>query len=173
MINAFQLVVHLPLYNVTIPANAMILFNELHHVVSFDYFEKIYPDFARDMHITETRPYNIRFERLGYEERNIIANMGSIVLLMALILLKVLITILVSFIQRCRHKKGEITLNTHDHSRSCLRFCGRCQVHLWLTHQTNIDLTFRFMIETVFEILLCVIIGLGFQRAVEEQDLKM
>ena len=173
MINAFQLVVHLPLYNVTIPANAMMLFNELHHVVSFDYFEKIYPDFARDMYITETKPFNIRFERLGYEERNIIANMGSIVVLMALILTKVLITVLVSLIRSCKRKKGEIVFNRYDHSRSCLRFCSRCQVHLWLTHQTNIDLTFRFMIETVFEILLCVIIGLGFQQAVEESDLNM
>ena len=49
MINSFQLVVYLPLYNVTIPDNAMILFNELQLIVSFDFFEKTYPGYARDM----------------------------------------------------------------------------------------------------------------------------
>ena len=86
MINGLQLLVHLPLYNVTIPANAMLIFNELQLVVSFDYLEKIYPGYARDLGITQTPSLNSRFERLGYEERNIIANTGSIVFFLAFVI---------------------------------------------------------------------------------------
>ena len=82
----------------------MILFNEMQLVVSFDYFEKIYPQYARDMSITETPPYNFRFEGLGYEERNIIANMGSIVLFLTFVIFKVLISFLVT-IFRCKNGK--------------------------------------------------------------------
>ena len=105
MVNAIQLVVHLPLFNVTIPANAMILFNELQLVVSFDYLDKIYPEYARDMHLTETEPLNVRFERLGYEERNIIANMGSIIFLLAFTFLKTFTTVIIALLCRC--KKGK------------------------------------------------------------------
>ena len=44
----------------------MLLFNKLQLVVSFDYLEYIYQDFARDIGITETSPFNDRFDRLGY-----------------------------------------------------------------------------------------------------------
>ena len=54
MINGLQLVAHLPLFNVIIPANTMMLFNELQLVVSFDFLEKIYPRYARDLGITQT-----------------------------------------------------------------------------------------------------------------------
>lgn len=168
MINSFQLVVYLPLYNVTIPDNAMILFNELQLIVSFDFFEKTYPGYARDMQITETEPYNVRFERLGYEERNIIANMGSIVLLMTFIILKLLITLLAAFIRRIKKKKGWITHEKANKSKSRYTNCIQCQANFWLSHQTNIDLIFRFMLETILEIYLCAIIGFGFQEAVEE-----
>lgn len=66
IINSMQLVTHLPLYRVTIPANAMVLFNELQLIVSFDYLEKIYPGYARDLGISETAAFDGRFERLGY-----------------------------------------------------------------------------------------------------------
>ena len=101
MINGLQLLVHLPLYNVTIPANAMVIFNELQLVVSFDYLEKIYPSYARDLGITKTPSLNSRFERLGYEERNIIANTGSIVFFLAFVILKVIFAF---FVTLCRLK---------------------------------------------------------------------
>ena len=101
MINGLQLLVHLPLYNVTIPANAMLIFNELQLVVSFDYLEKIYPSYARDLGITQTPSLNSRFDRLGYEERNIIANTGSIVFFLAFVILKVIFALIVTL---CRQK---------------------------------------------------------------------
>lgn len=66
MINGIQLVVHLPLYKVTLPVQTMALFRKLQQVVSFEFLELIYPDYTRDMGISETSPYNDRFDRLGY-----------------------------------------------------------------------------------------------------------
>ena len=84
----------MPLYKVTLPVQTMALFRKLQQVVSFEFLEIIYPDFSRDLGITETPPYNDRFDRLGYQERNIVANMGSIVIFACFVFLKVIFAIL-------------------------------------------------------------------------------
>ena len=42
-INSLQLIVHLPLNNVIVPAKSQMVFNELQLVASFDYLEAVYP----------------------------------------------------------------------------------------------------------------------------------
>ena len=93
LFNGLQLVSHLPLYNITLPANTLVLCEKLMTIISFDYLEQIFPTFTRDIGITETHPWNLRFESLGYEQHNIIANMGSILVFLAFIVFKIMILI--------------------------------------------------------------------------------
>ena len=48
------------------------------------------------MGITETDAYSVQFERLGYEQRNVIVNMGCIIVVIGFILLKVLLALIFS-----------------------------------------------------------------------------
>ena len=52
-------------------------------VVSFDIFE---PAEHFDLNISETDPFNEKFDWLGYGSKNVIENMGSIVIFALLLL---------------------------------------------------------------------------------------
>ena len=95
--------------------------------------------------MTQTPAYNQKFANLGYDSRNILTNMGSIMLLLALIVLRVLLSILIA---ACRCRK-----------------CQKKRELKWI----NANLVFRFMLEAILEISICAILGIGFKKAVEEQ----
>ena len=76
---SLQVLAHLPLANIVLPANAMSSFDVLVQIVSFDYFP-IAEVF--NMGFTPTPAFTPNFEYLGYETYNFIENMGSIILFM-------------------------------------------------------------------------------------------
>ena len=72
---ALQILAHLPLNNILLPANAMESFDIMVKVVSFDYFPlHEYVDFG----FTPTEPWSISFEYLDYDSINFIEDLGSI-----------------------------------------------------------------------------------------------
>ena len=71
----FQILAHMPLADIILPANAFEKFEIMVDVVSFDFFaitEYI------DIGLTETEPWSQNFEFLRYETVNFIEGMGSI-----------------------------------------------------------------------------------------------
>ena len=133
MINGLQLVAHIPLFTVTLPSNASILFNEIAELVKFDYFEAVLQ--SMDLDITETDPYNTRFERLGYETHNIVMNLSSIMIVLTLIFLKLIIALAVAVLGcRCRRnllnrirRRGK-----YHHRNMCMQYCCRAQISIWV-----------------------------------------
>ena len=73
----FQLLAHLPLADIVLPANALQWFEIMISVVSFDFFS---PTEYFDIGLTETEPWSTNFAWLGYESVNFIEGMGSILL---------------------------------------------------------------------------------------------
>ena len=72
---ALQILAHLPLANILLPANAMESFDIMVKVVSFDYFPlHEYVEFG----FTPTEPWSVSFEYLDYESINFIEGLGSI-----------------------------------------------------------------------------------------------
>ena len=76
---SLQIVGHLPLQNVQLPATSMQIFDILVQIVSFDYFP-----FTEvwDLGFTPTEPWSLRFVSLQYETVNFIEGMGSIMIFM-------------------------------------------------------------------------------------------
>ena len=71
---SLQILAHLPLANISIPANAMGSFDIMIEVVSFDYFPitEIF-----DMGFSPTESWSTQFEKLNYETINFLEGMGS------------------------------------------------------------------------------------------------
>ena len=153
MINGLQLVAHIPLFTLTLPANAMVLFNELATLVSFDYFESAME--RMDLGMTETEAYNVRFDWLGYNSHNTIENLSSIMVALILILIKLMIALAVSVFRcRCQKKLKHYIRRRRNRRRRnmCLECCLDAQISLWVLHQTNINIVLRFLLETLLEI---------------------
>ena len=100
----FQILAHMPLANITLPANSMQAFEIMANVVSFDYF----PVFDHwDVGFTPTDPYRVNFEWLGYESLNFLEGMGSISLLILAGLLYIL-TMATLRVFKCNQKSKRI-----------------------------------------------------------------
>ena len=98
MINSLQITSHLPLNNISFTNNVMETFDFLFEVVTFDYFDvSAHVDFG----FTETSFWSYRFKSLGYESFNLIKNLGSITIFIALNLLVILIAALMIVCRRC------------------------------------------------------------------------
>ena len=129
---AFQIMAHMTLANITLPANSMQAFEIMASVVSFDYF----PVFDHwDVGFTPTDPYTINFEWLGYETLNFLEGMGSITILILLGLAYILIMSLL----RCF---------------GC-RIFDKMSAPIGLFHSA-----LGFMQGTFFEIILCASVGM-------------
>lgn len=89
MISGIQIVSHLPLNKVTIPANAQIVFAELLRIAAFDVYE---PADHFNLGISQTMAFNEKFEQLGYQSLNVVENMGSIIFFFSFVVLKILLT---------------------------------------------------------------------------------
>ena len=78
-IKNIQVIVHLPLLNVVIPANAMIFFSVVFEIISFDPLDV--EDWIADIFEIENNlgPNYIspNFELLGYESAFFVINLGS------------------------------------------------------------------------------------------------
>ena len=84
-INAIQIIAHLPLNNINFPLNAHNFYFFLTRVVSFDVFA---PTDFFDFGLTETEPYHSNYEWLGYETTNFYENIGSIIVIGIILLLR-------------------------------------------------------------------------------------
>ena len=113
-VNSIQIVAHLPLNSIVLPASCYGLFADLIAIASFDIFE---PADHIDFNITETKPYNPKFEQLGYGSSNIIENMGSIIIL---ILCMIVYLIVVLCYNGCGLK---LKMDNPDESSNC---CVQC-----------------------------------------------
>ena len=71
MINSLQITALLPLTNITLPANAMTVFEVIIHIVAFDFFPLYDPGF------TETDSYNDKFAWFGFDSVNFVQDLGT------------------------------------------------------------------------------------------------
>ena len=81
MINSLQITALIPLTNLYLPANAMLLFEVLMHIVAFEYFPMYNPGF------TETEPYTYKFAWFGFETINFVQLLGTFLTILIAILL--------------------------------------------------------------------------------------
>ena len=84
---SLQILAHLLLANIRMPANALQCFDIMIQIVSFDYF-------ALDFDLTPTEPWSEQFSYLGYESLNFFENMGSIMLYLWIGAAQILIVII-------------------------------------------------------------------------------
>ena len=99
MINALQVIAHLPLNNIPLPVNAYFIFDVLVKVVSFDIFP-IHEYF--DMKFTPTEPWSQSFEWLDYGSVNFIESMGSATILLVCMMVYMLVIFVVTNIKKCK-----------------------------------------------------------------------
>jgi len=96
------MIVHLPMNNVTLPANAMIVFENLIDVVTFD-VASFKEDFGITlMNTSSTLAFNENFETLGYGSQNTIDLLGSINLMIIFVLVEIVIYCLLKPCQSCQ-----------------------------------------------------------------------
>lgn len=104
MINAQQLIVMMPLFDVVMPANAQFLFNQIMYIAAFNYVELDGP-INKLLHLNHTEPLNQNFRKLGFESIYFLNNMGS--MLIAFIIYPVLILVLL-IMQKCTHNSHHV-----------------------------------------------------------------
>ena len=104
-IKNLQVIVHLTLVNVIIPANASIFFAMIFEIIAFDPID--ISDYVIDIfeiEETEVEDVSPNFEQLGYETASIMLNMGSMLLIWALELGQIPILFII-FLCPCFTKK--------------------------------------------------------------------
>jgi len=79
MINTQQIIVLMPLFDITLPANAGVFFNGLMTFTAFDIIDTSpYLDWM--LQLEPTDPVNNKFEAVGFESIFLLHNLGSLVL---------------------------------------------------------------------------------------------
>ena len=97
LINSLQIVAHLPLNNVPLPANCYFMFDILVKIVSFDLFPMHqYYDFK----FTSTEAWSNSFAWLDYDSLNFVENMGSASLLFGMVLIFAVIALFVWLVEK-------------------------------------------------------------------------
>ena len=177
MINGLQLIAHLPLFSISLPAVTLSFFKELQFVVGFDWFENYNNEVLKlSFGITETEPYNLRFKSIGFDEHNILINAGCLMFFLCFVVIKILVALGVSIFRcRCKKEKGKkrMVSRSMNSKLSLINCCKEFQVSIWLVHQNSVNLVFRFLLETLLDLIICVWIGFGFKNAVEASGGQM
>jgi len=99
MVNSLQVIVHLPLANLSLPMNAYVTSKTLSNVAKFDiiptqYFYLRWFDF-------KVRKIPLRYKMLGFETRNFLLNSGTLFLLFMSWFLLILIYFIFRVFQIC------------------------------------------------------------------------
>jgi len=147
-INSLQLIVYLPLNNVDFPKAAMLLFEQMIKIVTFDIMslQSLVGIEENWMGFTETAEFNQHFLDLGYESQNTILNLGFINVVIIMIILQ----LFVFSVFRCIF--GKPKRNRKDSSK-CKEAC---------TNSMSLsNRCLRFMIEVMIEFLMCSILTLA------------
>ena len=105
MINTQQLIVLMPLFKTSIPANAGIFFNQIMQIAAFDLIEINGPlNYLLDL--KPTGPLNQNFGAIGFESIFLINNMGTL----GIAFLVWLLLAIIYFITRpCRYFSEKVT----------------------------------------------------------------
>ena len=106
-----QILAHLPLADITLPANALQSFDIMIDIVSFDYFS---PTDYFEFGFSEMPPRSEQFEWLKYETINFVDGMGSILIFAILQILLILFALAISLIKANRCSKCKQRFNFTD-----------------------------------------------------------
>ena len=86
----------MPLNRIELPPKSQQLFQIIKDIFAFDFFDMF---FGRiDNHFVETEPWNQEFADLGYESKNLLNNLGSLSLLLALLIFKGILIVILNVI---------------------------------------------------------------------------
>ena len=151
---ALQIIGHLPLQNVQLPATSIQIFDILVQIVSFDYFPLTE---VWDFGFTPTEPWSLRFVNLQYETVNFIEGLGSI---MIFIWLGALFLIIV--VTRKVLVKRTRMLEVEDCRSCCCRKnpCANKWVKRFFAPMKAWYNSLDFLQGTFFEIMICLSVGM-------------
>ena len=135
-IMCLQILAHLPLANINLPANTQQSFEIIISIVSFDYFPLT--DVV-DFGFTETEPQSDKFELLGYETSNFIEGMGSIMLFFWAWFIYIILVALIS----CKRRRLQLK-----------------QKHKYFDAMKAWDSCLNFLQGTFFEAMVCVSVSM-------------
>lgn len=103
-INSLQLVVIMPLHNITYPANAQVLFDGLLQVVTFDVVGELETfGIENKWEVSETDPYNDNFDTVGFGAVNLVDNLGSLNYVFGIMAIQVIVLLLMNW--NCRRNR--------------------------------------------------------------------
>ena len=89
-IKNLQVIIHLTLFNVIIPANASIFFAIIFKLIAFDPIEiSEYVMDIFEIKDTEASDLSPNFLHLGYESASVMLNMGSLLLILTLVIVQI------------------------------------------------------------------------------------
>jgi len=135
----------MPLINIPFPANAQILFQELIKIVTFDFLEiKDALGIEQEFDFTETFAYNDNFDELGYGTQNTVDLLGSINFIIAILFTRILLFVI--YRPMCCNRT---------------KVCRKIKSKTPQDGDSLIYETVRFCIETLFELLIAVLVTLN------------
>ena len=132
-----QILAHMPLSDIYIPANARQQFDIMIGVVSFDYFQ---PTEYIDMGFTDMPAWSDGFDWLGYGSINFVDGMGSIIIFAFVQIMFIILALFLKFAGCCR----------------CC--CGWCKRNFDLKKVSSDSL--NFIHGTFFEVMVCVSVSM-------------
>ena len=95
MINVMQLIVHMPLLNLSFPANAVTFYN---FIIDISNFDLIPTDWIKAKLFNFTKEENdSQFQSMGYKSPNIVDNMGSMLVYFSVIFLTIMIAVAMKY----------------------------------------------------------------------------
>lgn len=104
MINTMQLVVMLPLFKITVPANAGMFFSQIMQIAAFDFFETG-PYIDALLGLPPSEPLNANFEAVGFESLYLLHNMGTLFIAFVAYFTLVLLAFFCQYICCCERVK--------------------------------------------------------------------
>jgi hypothetical protein len=118
MVNTQQIILMLPLFNLSLPGNAGIFFNFMMQIASFDIIptDLFYDDV---LGWTPTDPIHQNFADVGFSSTLFIYNIGSMILTISTFPILVLVYLILKFVCGKSQKKNCGT-KTRDKLRKCL-----------------------------------------------------
>ena len=99
MINVMQLIVHMPLFSVSFPSNAVLFYSFIIEISSFDILPTQWIKDKIFVFSNEQEPLTDDFDKMGYSSTSIIENLGSMFLYLMGFLCLVVFVLLIRFLK--------------------------------------------------------------------------
>jgi hypothetical protein len=167
VVNCLQMIVYLPLFNLTFPANINIIIKLLVRAATFDlpFIDDFIDIVFKPIH-TDDEIDKLGFQQLGFETKNFIKNSGSLFIFAAFFFI---IRIALAIIKRIAYYNPNwISLYHYTKPGSTatawfLRLCMQGYVELLIAAMLNMELTSKIdLIFTNFSDAFCYLCGLFF-----------